>query len=127
MRGAPELPTRGRHWRLISCGLEKVWDAEWIVAAAAALQGEQPEVPQAERAELRVHLVVDTGLGREGCLPADAMPLAQTVRLQSVGACVSGAGAALCTHSRGACSALSGGPLRWLLWPHPERPWASPA
>ena len=61
------------------CVRVQVWDTEWIVAAGAALQGEQAGVQQDERAVLKVHLVVDTGLGREGCLPTDALPLARMV------------------------------------------------
>jgi hypothetical protein len=106
---------------------EQVWDTEWIVAAGAALQGEQAGVQQAERAVLKVHLVVDTGLGREGCLPTDALPLARMVwehvrerarERKSMGRCC-----VRSPRSEGACLSLSG--RRWWPLPGPERLLAS--
>jgi len=44
-----------------------VWDKAWLVAAAAALKHQAHERRDAQ-AVLQVHLVLDTGLGREGCL-----------------------------------------------------------
>jgi alanine racemase len=55
-----------------------VWDKAWLVAAAAALKHEAHERRDAQEV-LHVHLVLDTGLGREGCLRQELLPLAQAL------------------------------------------------
>ena len=42
-----------------------IFDVSWVAAAAAALANSSNS-----SAVLNVHVAVDTGLGREGCLPA---------------------------------------------------------
>jgi alanine racemase len=42
-----------------------VFDESWVAAAAAALANSSNS-----SAVLNLHVAVDTGLGREGCLPA---------------------------------------------------------
>jgi len=52
---------------------QQVWQEAWVVSAAAALKAaESVDV-------LKVHVVVDTGLGREGCMLPEALPLAHAV------------------------------------------------
>lgn len=55
-----------------------VWDKAWLVAAAAALKHQAHERRDAQEV-LQVHLVLDTGLGREGCLRQELLPLAQAL------------------------------------------------
>lgn len=50
-----------------------VWDVEWVVSACAALK-----VANSQH-ELAVHLALDTGLAREGCLSQQALPIAHAV------------------------------------------------
>lgn len=57
-----------------------VWDEAWVTAAGAALSLSSSPDP------LQIHLVIDTGLGREGCLPNAAAMLARSV----VGAAAAG-------------------------------------
>ena len=52
---------------------QQVWQEAWVVSAAAALKAAQ------SLHVLKVHLVVDTGLGREGCMLPEALPLAHAV------------------------------------------------
>lgn len=71
-----------------------VWDQAWLVAAAAALQHEAL-APGVVQEVLQVHLVLDTGLGREGCLRDDLLPLAQAILAASqAGVAISMAGVA---------------------------------